>query len=816
MHAAGPGPRRSRSVLRSLCAVVAGYLVGCDLLSPGDPEPTTATLSRTALVFDAIGDTASLSAQVRDQDGGVMTDVVLGWSSSNPVVATVSSTGLVTSVGNGSTTVTATAGNASATANVSVAQVATALELLSGDGQSGNAGEPLALPLVVQAHDRHGHPAQGVSVTFRVDQGGGSVTAFQVITDAEGRAAMTWTLGMTAGQPQSVRSFVSQRVGVGVNFAATAVPGPAALLQAVSGNGQAAPRLLPLPDPLVVRAEDRFGNPVARVSVSFGVVSGGGSVHPTGLTTEADGLAVAHWTLGSPLGEQSLDVTSPPLATTRFTATASLVPDRVEVLAGGGQTGVVGEPLVDPPSVRVLGPSGAPVHPVDVRFRVVSGGGVLEPPDATEPSSSVTVRSDAGGVATVGGWILGTVAGAQAVRVEVPGLGPVTLTATAAPGPAAALVKVSGDGQEGLVGTALGAPLVIRVTDSYGNPVPGVPVAFQPAPGQGSVVPAEPTSDANGTASTWWTLGSSPGVHEATVSIDVTETSFLATVRSGEGPVYTIEIQFLSEFTPSQLEAFGVAVDRWEAVITSGLQPNPVLLPARSCGSRSPAVDQTVDDLLIFVTADTIDGVSGTLGQASVCAQRDGSGLPLVGRISFDVFDLAVLQGVRLVDVITHEIAHVMGFGTDPWRQKGLLKNPSLVHGPGVDTHFSGANAIAAFDTVGGTSYFQGAKVPVENQGGAGSRDSHWRESVLQHEVMTGFLNSGANSLSRVTLASLLDLGYAVDLAAADAYTLPLAAAAVVSGAPGAGEWVPIGDDVLRGPIYVIDSEGRIRGVVGP
>ena len=38
---------------------------------------------------------------------------------------------------------------------------------------------------------------------------------------------------------------------------------------------------------------------------------------------------------------------------------------------------------------------------------------------------------------------------------------------------------------------------------------------------------------------------------------------------------------------------------------------------------------------------------------------------------------------------------------------------------------------------------------------------------------MTGWLNAGANPLSRVTAASLADLGYQVDLSAADSYTPP-------------------------------------------
>ena len=91
-----------------------------------------------------------------------------------------------------------------------------------------------------------------------------------------------------------------------------------------------------------------------------------------------------------------------------------------------------------------------------------------------------------------------------------------------------------------------------------------------------------------------------------------------------------------------------------------------------------------------------------------------------------------------------------------------------------------------------------------------GSRDSHWRVCVLVNELMTGFLTPGANLLSRVTVASLQDLGYEVDEQGGDVYQLNLAPTPpAVQGEP-----LPLGDDVYRGTIYVVDDEGRILGVL--
>ncbi len=80
-----------------------------------------------------------------------------------------------------------------------------------------------------------------------------------------------------------------------------------------------------------------------------------------------------------------------------------------------------------------------------------------------------------------------------------------------------------------------------------------------------------------------------------------------------------------------------------------------------------------------------------------------------------------------------------------------------------------GAQATAAYNQVFGTS---ASGVPVENTGGAGTRDSHWRDSILVNELMTGWAGPGTNlPLSRITVGSLADLGYTVNYAAADAYT---------------------------------------------
>jgi hypothetical protein len=88
------------------------------------------------------------------------------------------------------------------------------------------------------------------------------------------------------------------------------------------------------------------------------------------------------------------------------------------------------------------------------------------------------------------------------------------------PPPAGATVtKVSGDLQSGPAGSTLPLPLVVRVRDNAGNPVPNATVQWRVAFGGGTVTPGTASTDANGHAQTSWTLGSLVGVQTVEVSV---------------------------------------------------------------------------------------------------------------------------------------------------------------------------------------------------------------------------------------------------------------------------------------------------------
>jgi hypothetical protein len=223
---------------------------------------------------------------------------------------------------------------------------------------------------------------------------------------------------------------------------------------------------------------------------------------------------------------------------------------------------------------------------------------------------------------------------------------------------------------------------------------------------------------------------------------------------------FAITVRSDGTLTAPQLAAFDAAAARWSQVIRTGLPDVAINAPANLCGTDAPAFAGTVDDVLIDASVVAIDGPGGTLGLAGPCLTRSGGGLPALGAMQFDSADVAALQASgQLQAVILHEMGHVLGIGT-LWG--------SLLSGAGTAaTSFTGLTARGSWNAIIGGST---PSVPVENTGGPGTADSHWRESVFGNELMTGFLNTGSNPLSAVTIGSLADLGYGVDLGAADPF----------------------------------------------
>jgi hypothetical protein len=222
-----------------------------------------------------------------------------------------------------------------------------------------------------------------------------------------------------------------------------------------------------------------------------------------------------------------------------------------------------------------------------------------------------------------------------------------------------------------------------------------------------------------------------------------------AEALTGTTSPFTITVRFTGGLTRTQQDAFVAAADRWARVIVGDL----------------PDVEldgEVIDDVLVLASGEDIDGEGTILGMAGPTHIRVG-GAPCRGVMRFDSADLAAMErdGI-LVDVITHEMGHVLGIGT-LW--EGLVDGEG-----GTDPRYTGRVAMVEYGHLTGSDP---ERVPVENEGGDGSRDSHWRESVFRNELMSSAIGGVNNPISRLTVASLIDLGYQVDLEAAEPYTFP-------------------------------------------
>ena len=170
-----------------------------------------------------------------------------------------------------------------------------ALLIHSGDGQVARTRRETDEPVQVRVISRSGDGLSGVTVTFEVTAGGGSVPSSSAVSDADGIAsAGLWTMGDPG--PQELRA-----TAPGVNrviFRATALAAPVAELVAVEGDGQRTEIALPVRIAPRVRAEDEAGNPVPDTRVTFSA-SGDSRVDPGEVTTDSAGFAaVDRWFLG--------------------------------------------------------------------------------------------------------------------------------------------------------------------------------------------------------------------------------------------------------------------------------------------------------------------------------------------------------------------------------------------------------------------------------------------------------------------------------------------------------------------------------------
>jgi hypothetical protein len=599
--------------------------------------------------------------------------------------------------------------------------------------------------------DNRGQPVANVVVTFAVTGGGGSIAVSSVTSGATGTVSPgTWTLGTQPGANSLTASTASVSP---VTLTVQTMPDVPSSIQQITGGATSGTVGQNLPVAPGVTLGDRFGNPVPGAVVTF-TASAGTVVGGTQTTNAAGQARATGWQLGTTAGPQSWTARSGQASASFQIEALAAAPSELSALEGTDQTAPIGFEVAVRPAVTLSDAFGNAARNAPVTFSVTSGGGTVL------GGSTVT---DVLGVARVQSWRLGMDPGENVLTVTSPGVTPITIRATAETRPPFEMVKAAGDNTTCPANSA-GCSFSVRVFDIMGAPAPGQAIRWT----HGSGATTTTTTNVQGFA-TASNLGPNAGTGQFTQTARLESTgeeqSFSYSIVQGGG--YQIDIRVTGAPSESIQAAFDNAARRWEQVVTGNLPGGRLVLEADACGIPHAAVDEIIDDLLIFVDIVEIDGPGNTLGAAGPCIIRD-SNLPAFGLMRLDVADLALMEDRGILrDVILHEIGHILGLGP--------LWHPlyfNFVQGRGgPDPRYMAARGVSAFQLGGGHIFDY---VHVEGSAaGPGSADSHWREAILGNELMTSSISTTPNPLSAITIAALLDMGYQVNFGAADPYVRP-------------------------------------------
>jgi hypothetical protein len=607
---------------------------------PPPPAPVTIPIAYTGPGANAVavrispktltvntGGAFTFSAQALDASGAVVPNTPIVFAVTGPATINAATGAGTAGSTRGTATVTAQllTGPTDA-ATVTIVSPPASLAAVSGGGQTANVNATLVNPVVVQVLAADGLPAPGVAVAFAA-QHGGSVGAASVTTGADGLAQTTWKLGPTAGA-QTLTATAPGLTGSPVTFTATATALPPVRLD------------VPTPPPptvaagtpfgLVVRAVDATGalapafTGAVTVALGAGAPAGALLSGPTTVNAVAGVATFTGLTLNVP-GTYTLGVSAPSLTGTTtgtFTVTAGaatkLVFQNYPIL--GAQAGAafdditvsVRDALNNPVTTftgAVTITANGPTAIVDSGGSAAAASGVARAPSPVAHAliGTTTVNAVAG-VATFSGLKL-TAAGNYTLSASSGSLTaaigpPFAIT----PAPASTLVLVSGGGQSVAGGIAFPNPIVVKVTDAFGNGVGGVTVNFTPASGTGTALPASAVSAAGtGLAQTSWTPIGLAGTKVLNVSgsgllpnplvVTGTATSSSGTARTWNGTTST-DWATASNWTPSGVPGAG----------------DPITIPAGTPNAPTISAPSTIASLAIASGAQVTNNSTLTIG----------------------------------------------------------------------------------------------------------------------------------------------------------------------------------------------------------
>lgn len=438
-----------------------------------------------------------------------------------------------------------------ATAKVGAPEI---LVKAAGDSAKGVVGNTLGTPFVAQATDKHGNGIQGVEVTFTVKAGGGNIEGLQSVkrvTNAEGKAQVTLTLGTVAGLLNNevdaeAKNGSLQLKNSPIKFRASATASRAVRIANNGGSGQTGRAGDFLTELLRVRINDKDGNGVEGHPVRFSIKRGGGTFDPTGATdttvvTNASGVARIQLRLGGVIKPDSQivhatsndgitgDLAGSPIVFVAY-ATAGRPCDGTSYVTTASTTNPADGVTPMPVTIYVRDCFGNAVVGESVIIEVTNG-----PNDISQP----TQITNANGITS--GSFNSTRSGPKFVSGRIPSGIAITAGATVNFSPLAAqqMALRGGNNQKGNINATVKEPLSVKISDRFGNGVPSHPVTFSVKQGSGRMFGGSPAvqvlSDDAGIARAYFIGGNTAGqsqVYAESANLDNSPVIFIETTEN--------------------------------------------------------------------------------------------------------------------------------------------------------------------------------------------------------------------------------------------------------------------------------------------
>ncbi len=387
--------------------------------------------------------------------------------------------------------------------------ITSGLSKVSGDNQSGISGTVLSNPFVIEVRDETLSALEGISVTFTVTVGDGTLSITHTTTDENGRAQSTLTLGPNLG----TNTIEVSAVGIAQPVIFNAVAEPAvdipdlnlrAAVKTTLGKAEGDP-ITPSEMAILARLEARDAN-IRNLT---------GLEHATNLKdlrldrnaiSDISVLAGLTALTGLGLDENSISDISALAGLTNLT----------NLLIGGNNIS----------DISVL------AGLTNLRGLSLYNNNISDISAVTKLTDLTRLWLDGNNISDISPLVANTGLGVggevylrrwnplsyHSIHTHIPALRSRGVTVEFDNRPHPALLKISGDNQKGAAFAQLSQPFVVEAQDENGSALAGISVTFAVTTGGGTLSTTITRTDTNGRAQSTLTLGPNLGTNTVQVS----------------------------------------------------------------------------------------------------------------------------------------------------------------------------------------------------------------------------------------------------------------------------------------------------------